>query len=325
MRFSEKPLSIALMVWKHLFLDDPFRTRVSKRRSSLSNEFWSTEIVFSPDKIRALKEEASSLFRDLPDTLQPDFFLAALELYRSPCVTVVKRMGEIVGVVYGWEMTFRGSPTGYVFIDDSLELAVASTHKHRDSVLKIAASSWLSCRRIGALRMTLARDSPDIDAIREVASAYSTECFEELRELHPILPLPSSYEAFERALGSRTRKHIRQYRSYSQNENQCYVRNMDISEFRTAVATLSGKTKYSLPDDEVQRLFRMGSQMNAEKRMLAGLRTQEGKWIAVVMGWKELGRGVLVEQFNDERRCAQSDGEETHMKSFSMSTLYGVV
>ena len=89
-------------------------------------------------------------------------------------------MGEIVGVVYGWEMTLRGSPTGYVFIDDSLELAVASTHKHRDSVLKIAASSWLSCRRIGALRMTLARDSPDIDAIREVASAYSTECFEEL-------------------------------------------------------------------------------------------------------------------------------------------------
>jgi len=321
MSFSEKPLSIALMVWKHLLLGDPFRRRVSKRRPYLSNAFWSAEIVFSPDKIRALKEEASSLFRDLPGTLQPDFFLATLEWYRGPCVTVVRRMGEIVGVIYGWEMRFQGSPSGYVFIDDSLELAVASTHKHRDSVLKIAASSWLSCRRIGAVRMTLARDSPDIGTIREVASAYSMQRFEELRELHPILPLPSSYEAFERTLGSRTRNDIRRYRKYSQNENQSYVGNMDISEFRTAVATLSGKSKYSLPDDEVQRLIRTASQMNADKRMLAGLRTQEGRWIAVVMGWKESGRGVLVEQFNDERRCAQSYSEETHMKSFSMSTL----
>jgi len=321
MSFSEKPLSIALMVWKHLLLGDPFRTRVSTRRSYLSNAVWSAEVVFSPDKIRALKEEASSLFRDLPDTLQPDFFLAALEWYRRPCVAVVKRMGEIVGVVYGWELTFRGNPTGYVFIDDSVELAVASTHKHRDSVLKIATSSWLSCRRIGALRVTLARDNPDADAIREVASAYSMQRSEEFRELHPILPLPSSYEAFESGLGSRTRKHIRQYRRYSQNENQCYVRNMDISEFRTAVATLSGKTKYSLPDDEIQRLLRMASKVNPEKRMLAGLRTQEGKWIAVVIGWKELGRGVLLDQFNDERRCAPSEGEETLMKSISMSTL----
>ncbi len=321
MSFSEKSLSIALMVWKHLLLGDPFRPRVSKRRTYLSNASWSAEIVFSHDKVRALNEEASSLFRDLPDTLQPDFFLAALGWYRGPCVTVVKRMGEIVGVVYGWEMTFHGSSTGYVFVDDSLELAVASTHKHRDSVLKLAASSWLSCRRIGALRVTLARDSPDIDGIREAASGYSMQRFEELRELHPILPLPSTYETFERTLGSRTRNHIRRYRKYSQNENQCYVRNMDISEFRTAVATLSKKTKYSLPDDEVRRLLRMVSQVNAEKRMLAGLRTQEGKWIAVAMGWKESGRAVLVDQFNDERLCAQSHGEETQIKSISMSTL----
>jgi len=321
MSFSENFPPIALMVWKHLLLGDPFRTRVSKRLSYLSNASWSAEIVFSHDKIKALKEEASSLFRDLPDTLQPDFFLAVLEWYRGPCVTVVKRMGEIVGVVYGWEMTFHGNPTGYVFIDDSLELAVASTHKNRDWVLKTAASSWLSCRRIGALRITLARDSSDIEAIREVAPAYSMQRFEELRELHPILSLPSSYDAFEKALGSRTRKHIRQYRSYSQNENQCYVRDMDISEFRTAVAGLSGKTKFSLPDDEVQRLFRMASQVNAEKRMLAGLRTQEGKWIAVVIGWKESGRAVLVDQFNDERRCAQDTGDEIHMKSISVSTL----
>jgi hypothetical protein len=321
MSFSEKPLSIALMVWKYLLQGDPFRTRVSEGRSYLSSTIWSTEIVFAPDKISALKEEASSLFRDLPDTLQPDFFLATLAWYRGPCVAVVRRMGEIVGVVYGWEITFQRIPTGYIFIDDSLELAVASTDKYRDSVLKIAVSSWLSCKRIAALRITLARGSSDIDAIREVASTYSMQHFEELRELHPILPLPSSYEAFEKTLGSRTRNDIRRYRKYSQNENQCYVGNMDVSEFRTAVATLSGKSKYNVPDDEVQRLFRMVSQMNAEKRMLAGLRTQEGRWIAVVMGWKELGRGVLVEQFNDERRCAQSHSEETHMKSFSMSTL----
>jgi hypothetical protein len=230
-------------------------------------------------------------------------------------------MGEIVGVVYGWEMTFLRGPTGYVFIDDSLELAVASSQKHRTQVLKTAVSSWLNCRRIGALRITLAQDTPDIDAIREGASAYSVQRVEELRELHPILPLPSSYEAFEETLGSRTRKHIRQYRRYSQNDNQCYVRNMEISEFTTAVATLLEKTKFTFRDDEVQPLLRMASQLNAEKRMLAGLRTQEGEWIAAAMGWKEAGRGVLVEQFNDEKRCAQSDGEEVHMKSISISDL----
>lgn len=304
-----------------MLLGDPFRTRASNRRSYPTNAFWSAQIVFSPDKISALKEEAAALFRDLPDTLQPDFFLAALEWYRRPCVAVVKRIGEIVGVVYGWEMTIRRVPTGYVFIDDSLELAVASSQKHRDSVLKTAVSSWLNSRRIAALRITLAQDTPDIDAIREGSSAYSVERFEELRNLHPILPLPSSYEAFESALGSRTRKHIRQYRRHSQNDNECYVRNMEISEFRTAVSTFSEKTRYTLPDNEVQRLFRMASQLNVEKRMLAGLRTQEGEWISVVMGWKEVGRGVLVDQFNDEKRCAQSDVEESHMKSISVSAL----
>ena len=321
MSSNEKPLSSAFMVWKHLRLGSPFRTQVSERRSDVSNASWSAEIVFSPGKIRALKEEAASLFRDLPGTLQPDFFLASLEWYRRPCVAVVKRMGEIVGVVYGWEMTIRRSPTGYVFIDDSLELAVASSQKHRDSVLKTAVSSWLNCRRIGGLRITLARDTPDIDAIREGSSAYPVQRFEELRDLHPILSLPSSYEAFERGLGSRTRKHIRQYRRYSQNDRQCYVKNVEISEFRTAVATLSERTKYPLRDDEVEPLLRMASQLNVEKRMLAGLRTQEGKWIAVVMGWKEAGRGVLVDQFNDEERCAHSDAEESHTKSISMSTL----
>ena len=69
MSFSEKPLSIALMVWKYLLQGDPFRTRVSEGRSYLSSTIWSTEIVFAPDKISALKEEASSLFRDLPDSM----------------------------------------------------------------------------------------------------------------------------------------------------------------------------------------------------------------------------------------------------------------
>src|SRR5215475_4572018 len=86
MSSNEKPLSSAFMVWKHLRPGSPFRTRVSGRQSYLSNASWSAEIVFSPGKIRALKEEAASLFRDLPDTLQPDFFLASLARYRRPCV-----------------------------------------------------------------------------------------------------------------------------------------------------------------------------------------------------------------------------------------------
>ncbi len=281
----------------------------------------SAEIIFAPEKIRALDKEARRLFRDLPDTLQPGFFLAALAPYRAPCVVVVRRMGEIAGIVYGWEMMFRGSPTGYVFVDESLELAVASTKEDRDWVLRTALSAWLSSKRIGALRITLARDSRDVDTVREIASAHDVHRFEEPRELHPILSLPSSYQDFEKALGPNTRKHIRQYRGYSQNSNQYYVQNMDVSEFRTAVAMLSDKTKFAASEEDVERILNMASEISAEKRMLAGLRTEGGKWIAAVMGWKELGRCVLVDQFNYDTKRSTNGDVQVHQKSNSVSTL----
>jgi len=322
MNFNDKALSSALvLVWKHLPLAEPLADRLLKRTLHFTDAFWSAEIVFSPTKIRALKEEGSSLFRDLPDTLQPGFFLATLERYRGPCIAVVKRLGEVVGVVYGWEMMLRGIPTGCLYVDESLELAVATTKEHRESVLRMALSAWLNSGRIGALRITLPRESRDVDTVREVASAYSVQRSEELRELHPILSLPPSYEDFEKTLGSNTRKHIRQYRGYSQNNNQHYVRNMDVCEFRTAVAMLSEKMKFAVTSEEVQRILDMASELSVEKRMLAGLRAEDGEWVAAVMGWKESGRGVLVDQFNDDMKRSNGDGIEVQLRSNSTSTL----
>lgn len=66
------------MLWKNMLLGESRAGRLFEPRLYALDASRSAEIIFAPEKIRALDKEARRLFRDLPDTLQPGFFLARI-------------------------------------------------------------------------------------------------------------------------------------------------------------------------------------------------------------------------------------------------------
>jgi hypothetical protein len=241
--------------------------------------------------------------------LSPEFFLSFQCKGWRPKVAVVRRERDVVGILYGWERTFMGIPTGVVYADGGLGSVLLADPLHHKRAFCAATETLLASSGIRSLRLRVLRSSEDFNSVMQLTSSASREVqyfptenlSSPLWKNHAHLALAETYDQFLKTLGSTTRHNFRYYRRRFEASHHSFVEHLSLDELRSAAQRLLPKSKRTAHFREtwIDRHIRI---MTAAGRPLAvGLKHSGGEWLSVLGGWYMPGGAVLRFQCNNEK------------------------
>lgn len=259
------------------------------------------ESVHDADAILRLAGDARRLVGDALGTLCPKFFLAAIPQEKClPRVVVVRRAGEVIGIVYAMERKLAGIRTGMIFGDTRLGPMIACRPGDREIVWRSAVSHLLTRRRVLGLRLAIPSAEYALYAGERIVAPIGAVASSRNEELsNALLPLASSYDALLGQLGPHTRRNLRYYRRQFEKQGHAYVEPINISEFRAAAFQILGDAPEIAKKEVIEFRTRLCS--IADRPMLAGLRGNDGKWLAILGGWYTQGQPIVYLQMNRDR------------------------
>jgi hypothetical protein len=262
----------------------------------LGSKGLSAIITSSPGKISGLARFVFSVAPDQP-MLAPHFFLASIRPKWRPCVVVVSRGQQMIGLLYCRERIIAGIGTRIMFGDDSLGTMVVARSEDVESVIDCAVK--LLVKRKAVLRLWV--DSSKLRLLRGFQETADVRFF---RRFSPDLPharleLSPSYDSFLAKLGPRTRRNFRYYRRKSEMAGNEFSHEEAYSHFCTDARRLFSKTKFTGDRDRamLERCLAMIGAMPS--RIMVALRSRNGDLISVAGGWHDGRRAVAVAQLND--------------------------
>jgi hypothetical protein len=259
------------------------------------------ESVHSAKDILRFADDAKRLIGDALGSLCPKFFLASIPREQClPRVVVVRRAGEVIGIVYAIEQKLAGIRTGMIFGDTRLGPMIASRMEDWEAVWRSAVTHLLTRKTVLGVRLAIPLSEYELYAEERIVNPIGAVASYRDEELsNALLPLASSYEAFLSQLGSHTRRNLRYYRRRFEKHGHAYAEPLTIPEFCAAVFELSGNSPTPAQREIIEFRARLCS--TADRPMLAGLRADSGKWLAVLGGWYSHGQPTVYLQMNRDR------------------------
>ncbi|MDQ2773471.1 MAG: GNAT family N-acetyltransferase [Acidobacteriota bacterium] len=251
------------------------------------------EVISCVQSLKQLMEHEALFFRRWESTATPSFFLASLTPQWRPRVVVIRRGGQIEGVVYTKERRLGWINTGCVYIDAILPTIAGPKEQHAS----------LLTRAIGVLL-----SSPTVRGIRVVAPTawlnglqIQERGVEEASrpiEAHTVLPLPRTYDDLVEALGPRGRRNIRYYRRKFEQAGGRFVSHMSDADFKAAATSILKSAGTGADAEKADRFLNMISAVDRPIR--CGLQTDDGQWISILGGWHENPSATILFQMNND-------------------------
>lgn len=269
--------------------------------TNLESDDCRAESVHGAEDILRLAGDAKRLAGDALGSLCPKFFLATIPREQCiPRVVVLRRAGEVIGIVYVRERKLAGIRTGMIFGDTRLGPMIASRREDRETVWRTAVSHLLTRKTVLGVRLAIPLSEFELYAGEGIVSPIGAVASYRNEELsNALLPLASSYEAFLSQMGPRTRRNLRYYRRQFEKHGHAYIEPLTIAEFRAAALELADESQ--APAQRAAIEFRIQLCSTADRPMLAGLRASNGKWLAVQGGWYCHGQPTMYLQMNRDQ------------------------
>lgn len=267
-----------------------------------------------------LAGDAKRLIGNELGSLCPRFFLATIRPEQClPRVVVVRRAGQVVGIVYAMERKLAGFRTGLIFADTRLTPIIVSKPEEREAVWCTAVSYLLTRKTVLGVRLAAPFTEYELYAGETIASRIGAVASYRNEEWsNAILPLTSSYEAFLSQLGPHTRRNFRYYRRQFERRGHTYVEPLTIPELRAATFELSGKSSMWTQRQVVEFNTRICS--IADRPLLVGLRALNGQWLAVLAGWYDRDQPTVYFQMNRDQDHRE-DSLSVVLRSYFIESL----
>jgi hypothetical protein len=282
------------------------------RSYSLSGLYSSTpatsttaEVLSSRHDVLGLAASASHLLQHYSASATPAFFLASIDARAwIPRVVVVRKGNSIRGFLYAKERKFAGLPSGLVYADLTLGSVIVSAERDIHEILRIAIERLTQSRRVQGLRILGPKHYRSDVSLTEIQTVTGMDVGYTDIEYHCLLTLPSNYETFLTHLGFSTRQNFRRYRRRLEAAGGHYVAKMKREDFEAAALSLFRKNVVGAKSNGLERALRMFRTL--DRPILAGLRDSQGNWLAIVGGWYEAHRAVILCQMNNDVDFPQS-------------------
>ena len=256
-----------------------------------------TFLVNSPAQARDLIKQYSL---GLSNSLPPEIFWVTVERGKwRPRVLCVKRGDLVIGFVYLKERMLAGIPSGLVHGDSSMRSMIDSAALDRELVLSTALNFLFSRRSIFGASIYMPSGGLQHRTFADVAEHANLELAYSVPPVrHSRLLLPQDYESFLRSLGPHTRRNLRYYRRRFEAAGHIYVDNLSSDDFRSISRELRGKSRIPTAANLVQRSINIVE--SAKRPLIWGLCGADGRWMSVLVGWREDDKVTFFFQMNSD-------------------------
>jgi hypothetical protein len=216
-----------------------------------------------------------------------DFFLGRVQLFPSnqPVLLLVRSNGRLEGVVYLFEKTVGGIPTGYLRGFDHLtgESSVIAHEQVRASLLQIAIQQLFVQTRARVAWATVCQGAEkSFTALEQVRPYLRVEASSLSREHR--LKLGETFDATLSRFGAHTRRNLRYYRRRAEKDlNASFHAALGLEESQEALEHLKDGCFQPFPDS-VANWWKMDGLLRTRPGYFAmGLRAN-GQWISYLVG-----------------------------------------
>lgn len=251
----------------------------------------------------AIRGLAADTLHAQDTTYLPDYFLPRVSATRRPRVVVCYERGRLVGVVYTEELTFAGTPTGWIFGGDKMGRGLVLASPEREAEVIATACEYLLEQGAHALRLLWRSTGNEIlPVLRLGRQRLQVWCRSEIRPQGDWLHIGSDYQAFLNGLGPRTRRNLRYYRRRAEEQGLHFIPELSLEAYEAAVMSLTSKADSDAireRDERDRRFFAQFGDLSG-KPVLAGLATADGRLVSVLSGVRAGNHLHLLSQFNDE-------------------------
>lgn len=280
------------------------------------------ESVCRANDVLNLADDAQRLAGDGLGMLLPKFFLATIPREQwAPRVVVVRRARAAIGIVYAMERKLAGIRTGMIFGDARFGAIVSCRPEDWHTVWRTALTYLLSRKTTLGVRLAISFSEYEDYAGESIAGAAGAGASYRREHLsNAILPLTSTYESFLDGRGPRTRRNFRYYRRQFEKQGHVYEETLTAAEFRTAAFELTENS--SMRETRKNIEFCTGLCLAADRPILAGLRTNCGKWLSVLGGWWNHGQPTVYLQQNRSREY-RADSLSVVLRGYLLESLIG--
>jgi hypothetical protein len=265
---------------------------------------YTAAILSSPSAIRELKPFVAQLMRERDITVEPLFFLAAVSSAWTPRAVVVRRDGDVAGIVYAKERRWAGVPTGLVCLDGRLGNMVAADPADVEDVLCVAIQALFAMRRVVELRLLIPPSGLEERAIARAGAIMNLDFGCSTPDPHTRLRLPADYDQFLEFLGYKTRRNFRYYRRKFDEAGHAYLAELSMPEVHHAVAALRSKCRIPSRRSEIQRALNVTAAV--DRPWAVGLKHRNGEWLSVAAGWYGAEQATMFFQLNNDREHAEA-------------------
>ena len=295
----------------------------------LGNRLLTAQLVSStPDAIAELAESIRELAWGEEFGSDPSLYIASVwQRNWVPRLVAVRENGKLVGLVYSTERKIGAFNSGLLLADGSLIPTIFSDPGNRDIVLCAAFQYLFSYLGIRGIRMLISSEAAEMSAVHDACKTLScldSDIFHSSNASISHLPLPASYEAFLAALGLNSRRNFRRYRHRFEARNNRYVEQIPYEEFVQAVACLAQKCKAGGTPSVLLNPETLHCGLRvlavAPRTLLAGLRSPDGQWLAVLGAWYGGQSATMVLQLNDDSGYPH-DSLSVVLRSYVIETL----
>jgi hypothetical protein len=269
-----------------------------------SSGSYSATLVPTSEEADLILNQLVSLLPVDRHTYTPAFLRASSLTGWRPIVCAVRRNGRPVGLVYLKEKTIGGLGTGLIYADAVLGNLTVAVQGHDQNVLHAALEKIISMPRSRGLRLCIRPGSYEQEVVRRLQGSFALDVSSHQVRYHSALELPATYELFLNSLGSRTRRNCRYYRRRFESAGGVYEEFSAFSDFCAAAESIVGRKVVGGTRRGLNRAFAMLSAV--DKPVFAGLRTNQGTWLAVLGGWYTETNPIVFMQLNNDRDHAGS-------------------
>lgn len=228
-------------------------------------------------------------------------FLAASASHAGwrPAISGVRAEGELIGLFYAREKTLGGIGTGLIYADAVLGGMIAAEPVHQERVFSCALTEMLQRPSVRGLRICVPPDGYERRVVERLASSLPVRVSFRPLQYHSAIPLSATFAEFLNSLGRHTRRNLRYYRRRFEATHGAFVSAMNFAEFEQAAEVLLCKKVVGASHSALRRTLAVLSAVS--RPLLAGLRSRDGDWMAVIGGWHAGTSAVVFAQMNDDR------------------------
>jgi Acetyltransferase (GNAT) domain len=241
--------------------------------------------------------------------LRLEFFLGRVRLFPGnlPVVLLLRSAQSLEGVVYLYEKTLCGLPTGYLRGFDHLtgESCVIAHAPSRAVLLKLALHQLFVETNARVAWATVCQGSVEPMVNSHLArNALRLETSSIVRE--HCLKLSGTFAATLGRFGQHTRRNLRYYRRRAERElNVTFHPNLSAEESGQALQQLSQSSFQPFPDS-LSEWGKMAGLLQSQPGYFAmGLRA-DGEWISYLVGMRTAGLTWVLMQMNHNRYARHS-------------------